>query len=549
MDEKSMDEGTMQTCEILTARRWHDANREEMRHRRLGVSLAALLLAPAAHGQWFEKIPDGQVPGKSHAPFLSPDGRYVVYDTEAALMPADNTTRDLYLFDRVTQTHELISQSSSGVGGDAVSFGTSMSPDARYVVFTSAATNLVAGDTNGADDVFLRDRLLGTTERISLGAGGVQGNDDSVYGRVSADGRYVAFQSEASNLVPSDTNGFTDIFMRDRLLGQTERISLTSQQGQATGGSSHLPGMTQDGTGVVFTSFAQNLVPGDNNGVSDIFFRDLVAGTTTLLSVTNAGAQTNGLSLQSSVSGDGRFVVYESFASNLVAGGTPFRDVYALDRSTGNVERVSESTAGAGGDGTSYLDYNAAHVSGDGRFAVFTSSAKNLTASFVTTGSHNVFVRDRLLGTTERIFPFSVGGLDEGSTPMVSDDGRHIAFATALPLDPSDGDGQVLDVYIRSPWFTLSIEDTTLAAGETLDAVTWRGPTGNQALLAITSVGAAPTLIPLVISSFDSLGNFPFTVQVPTLPSLPGLDVGFTSYAYEPSGAIGSTQEVVVHFQ
>jgi len=190
------------------------------------------------------------------------------------------------------QTTERVSVDSGGAQGNAESgdYGSRISADGRFVAFESRASNLVAGDANGCPDIFVRDRQSGTTERVSLATGGAEGNGISEFPSISADGRFVAFMSEATNLVAGDTNGCADIFVRDRQSGTTERVSL------ATGGtegnnSSYGSSISADGLFVAFDSWASDLVAGDTNGNSDIFVRDRQNGTTERVSLATGGAQ------------------------------------------------------------------------------------------------------------------------------------------------------------------------------------------------------------------------------------------------------------------
>jgi hypothetical protein len=195
-------------------------------------------------------------------------------------VPGDtNGKGDVFVRDRQNGTTERVSLDSNGAQGDGDSIGDSFSSDARYVALLSYATNLVPGDTNGYADVFVRDRLTGTTERVSVDSAGGQGNSVSgIYGiSISPDGRYVAFDSNASNLVPGDTNGVPDDFVRDRLLGTTERVSVSSAGAQAEGWSFE-PSMSTDGRCVAFRCLANNLVQGDTDDVYDVFVRDRTGG-------------------------------------------------------------------------------------------------------------------------------------------------------------------------------------------------------------------------------------------------------------------------------
>jgi Tol biopolymer transport system component len=253
------------------------------------------------------------------------------------------------------QVTQRLSVDSGGVQGNGNSYSPSTSIDGRYVAFHSHASNLVPGDTNGFYDVFVHDRITGATERVSVSTAGVQGNGDSSYGytpSISSDGRYVAFSSLATNLVSGDTNTFSDVFVRDRQNGTTERVSLDS--GGAEGnGDSVAPVISGDGRYVAFESFASNLVAGDTNGTWDVFVRDRLAGTTERASVDSSAAEANGQSHWPAISSDGRYVAFQSYASNLVAGDTNgFADVFVHDRLNGMTERASVYTAGAQANGT-----------------------------------------------------------------------------------------------------------------------------------------------------------------------------------------------------
>jgi Tol biopolymer transport system component len=223
----------------------------------------------------------------------------------------------------LAQVTERVSVDSSGAQGhgDSGYFRSSISADGRYVAFASDAPDLVPGDTNGSRDVFVRDRLNGTTERVSTDAGGVQGNADSHDPGLSADGRFVTFESLASNLVPGDSNAVSDIFVRDRLTGTTERVSVDSSGVQGNL-ASFAPSISADGRLVAFASAASNLVANDTNARGDVFVRDRLLGTTQRVSVSSAGAQASGASDEPAISADGRFVSFDCGASNLIAGDT-----------------------------------------------------------------------------------------------------------------------------------------------------------------------------------------------------------------------------------
>jgi Tol biopolymer transport system component len=334
---------------------------------------------------------------ESYAAFISADGRYVVFESEATNLVAGDTNnhRDIFVRDRQTGTTWLVSKSSAGVQGDANSYDPSISSDGRYVVFHSYATNLVAGDTNTKPDVFVRDRQTGTTWLVSKSSAGVQGDGNSYIASISADGRYVAFVSEATTLVAGDTNAKADVFVRDRQTGTTTRVSRSSAGAEADDTSSY-SSISEDGRYVAFSSRATSLVAGDTGGNQDVFVRDRQTGTTYLVSRSSAGVQGSADSYYPSLSADGRYVTFDTYASNLVSGDTNAkRDVFVRDRSAGTTYRMSRSSAGAEGDDESLWS----SVSEDGRYVTFGSVATTLVSGD-TNAKSDVFLRDRQTGTT-----------------------------------------------------------------------------------------------------------------------------------------------------
>lgn len=313
-----------------------------------------------------------------------------------------------------------VSVSSSGVEGNAFSYSGQISADGRIVVFYSDANNLVADDTNGHTDVFLRNLLLGTTVRVSLNTNGEQGNSGSGGPSVSADGRFVAFESDASNLVGGDTNGFIDIFVKDMQTGSVARASVDSSGGQANGNCSY-PSISGDGRYVVFASEASNLVVNDTNGAADIFIHDLQTGITSGVSTAgNAGSSDADISL------DGRFVVFASGASNLVGGDTNGRtDVFAYSVQTGQITRASVNSSGEQAD----KGANEPSISGDGRYVTFSSESENLMST-PTEGFTYVYVRDQVTGEVS-VVSFKDGYPMYGTadSSVISAGGRYIVFS------------------------------------------------------------------------------------------------------------------------
>lgn len=329
---------------------------------------------------------------------ISANGRFVVFESEANnLVVGDTNLRtDIFVHDRQTGITERVSVDSLGVQGNDYSDTASISADGRYVVFESESTNLVIGDTNGVEDIFLHDRQTGITERISVDSSGVQA-DDMCYGSmVSRDGRYVAFDSDATNLVAGDSNGARDVFLRDRLTGLTSLISVDSFGVQGSNMSRN-PSISADGTQVCFESTATNLVLNDNNSNLDVFVHNLSSGLTTRVSVKTGGAECNGSSHQSSLSADGRIVAFTSWATDLVPGDTNgWGDVFVHDRQTGVTNRISVSPGGVQGNKQTFSYYSS--CSADGKYISFAGYANNLVPND-TNNVGDAFVRNRSYGS------------------------------------------------------------------------------------------------------------------------------------------------------
>ncbi|MBI9050481.1 MAG: sortase [Anaerolineaceae bacterium] len=397
---------------------------------------------------------NGQANDQSESPTISADGRYVAFASYASNLVAGDTNGrdDIFVHDRTTGATTRVSLDSSG--GEAIGGGSNyptISADGRYVAFTSYASNLVAGDTNGADDIFVHDRTTGATTRISLDSSGVQANGYSNTPSISWDGRYVAFVSTANNLVAGDTNGRYDIFVHDRNTGATTRVSVDSSNGQGNGDSS-IPTISADGRYVAFVSNANNLVAGDTNGTYDIFVHDRTTGATTRVSLDSSGGQASGSSGDSSISADGRYVAFHSAASNLVAGDTNGRtDVFVHDRTTGATTRVSLDSSG----GQANAQSESPTISADGRYVVFESDASNLGA-VDTNGAADIFVHDRNTGVTTRVSLDSSGGQAnaQSESPAISADGRYVVFESdASNLVAGDTNGAT-DVFVHEPDFS-----------------------------------------------------------------------------------------------
>ena len=393
--------------------------------------------------------------GGSGPPSLSADGRYVAFTSDASNLVAGDTnnTNDAFVHDRLTGQTTRVSVATGGAQGNYDSFSPSLSSDGRYVAFMSTASNLVVGDTNGTSDAFVHDRLTGQTTRVSVATGGAQGNYHSSSPSLSADGRYVAFMSSANNLVTEDTNFAYHIFVHDRLTKQTTLVSVAT--GGAQGNSeSFAPTLSADGRYVVFRSDASNLVVGDTNGTSDDFVHDRLSGQTTRVSVATGGAQGNGDGFTPTLSGDGRYVAFFSSSDNLVVGDTNgTSDAFVHDRLSGQTTRVSVATDGAQGNGYSY----STSLSADGRYVAFGSDASNLVAGD-TNNTTDAFVHDRVTGQTTRVslhtkgYQVAYGGFGG----EISANGRYLAFGS-LSHKLVDGDTNPwYDIFVRDRNFFTS---------------------------------------------------------------------------------------------
>lgn len=390
--------------------------------------------------------------GVSGSAVISNDGRWVVFESRADnLVPADvNGNQDVFVHDRWTGTTECVSVNSSGALGNDYSYASSISADGRYVGFWSYASNLVPGDTNDFGDVFVRDLWNGTTEILSVDVNGIHGDGDSMGPALSDDGRYAVFVSRAVNLVPGGSNGYEQVYLRDTQNGTIDLVSISTSGAlaafDANGGS-----VSADGRRVVFQSMATNLVPGDTNGENDIFVRDLQAGTTARVNVATDGTQAAGFSVQCTISSDGRIVAFWSSAPNLVSGDTNgSADVFVRDLQNSTTERVNLNSNGAQTYGDALI-YAGLSVSADGRCVAFVSAANNLCLGD-TNSLRDIFVRDRQLGTTERASVNSGGGQALGGHSYgasLSGDGRFVAFASASTnMVPWDTNG-IYDVFVR----------------------------------------------------------------------------------------------------
>jgi Tol biopolymer transport system component len=314
-------------------------------------------------------------------PRISGDGSTVVFQSFSTVLVPDDTNgaTDVFVVDLAAGKIDTPARNAAGVIGDAGSDEPALSPDGNFIVFRSASTNLVPNDTNGIADIFIRDRMNNTIERVSVATGGIEANGISSQPAVSPDGRFVVFASDATNLVPDDTNNVTDVFLHDRQTGITTRVSVGTG-GIEANGPSVIPSIGgPDNSLIVFASTADNLVGNDGNGDVDVFVHNRLTGETSLVSVNLAGtASGNGLSQTPAITPDGRYVVFQSLASDLVLIDlNNSADIFRRDLVTGTTVLVSRTAAGDQGDGPS----SRPQISADGRFIIFDTKATTLTLS------------------------------------------------------------------------------------------------------------------------------------------------------------------------
>jgi hypothetical protein len=390
---------------------------------------------------------------------------------------------------------EPVSVSGAGEPANATCWSPSINADGRFVAFTSAATNLVPGETNGFRDIFVRDTLLAITERVSVAFDGAQSNDDPGGSAISADGRFVVFSSVATNLVAGDTNDMADVFVRDRLLHTTERVSIPSDGAQANGASSNAY-ISADGRFVSFDSSATNLVAGDTNDVTDVFVRDRVTGLTERVSISSAGQQANAECGGGGMSADGSRITFNSRADNLVPGDTNAVpgdyftgwDVFLRDRATGETIRVSVASDGSQADGSSF----APAISADGENVAFYSLASNLLPGFWQGG---LFLHHLPTG---QILSVTTGTVTNW---VISGDGRYVAFQAYVWGPPMDGastavlavvhdmtTGQRVDIICGDSWApSLSLDGRYVAFVQS-----WSGDHAQVSVLDRAADGVPP---------------------------------------------------------
>ena len=427
-----------------------------------GAAAVATSAAPGASVSGAVASDGVQANATSHGAVISAAGRYVAFSSAAwNLVPGDTLgVYQVFVRNLRSGTTRLVSVGPDGAKGNGASYATSISADGRYVVFDSQASDLVAGDTNGTEDVFVRDLVDEVTQRVSVSSSGAQADAPSVGGSISADGSRLAFGSDATNLVVGDTNDAPDVFVRNLGTGVTRRVSVSSRGVQADGysylGSVAHDGpflqpaesLSADGHLVVFRSAAPNLVAGDTNHALDIFVRNLRTDVTRRVSVNSSGQPSNASSHDGSISENGRYVTFSSFGSNLVPGDTNRRsDIFLRDLKNHVTRRL---TVGVGGTQTHISTYGGS-ISADGRAVTFASRAANLVRGDTFDGTYDIFVRNWSNHVTRRLSVSSTGVAADGSSVRgaTSEDGRFIAFDSVATNLVAGDTNAVSDIFVR----------------------------------------------------------------------------------------------------
>ena len=401
---------------------------------------------------------DGKQVGRtSEMPVINSNGRFVAFASRSPRLVADdvNQTMDVFVRDRRARTTELVSVSTTGVQGNGPSFPNAMSANGRYVVFTSIASTFAEGDVDPgleeALDVFVHDRQTGVTERVSVASDGEAALGPSFDADISADGRYVVFESGAWNLSDIDGDQTFDVFVRDRQLGTTTLVSVNSA-GEAADFSSSAPSISANGRFVAFDSGATNLDERDSNRAFDSFVHDRRTGTTRIVSISSSGKVGRFGGAEPEISGAGRLVLFLSESKLVTRDTNGVGDAYLHNLRTGRTSRVSRSSTGRQGNGVS----EPRGISDDGRFVLFGSFASNLVPRD-TNGDFDHFLVDRRTRETMRVNVNSrnkqaIGEKGLLFSSRLSGDGRFVVFESAATnLVPNDTN-RAYDVFLRGPF-------------------------------------------------------------------------------------------------
>ncbi len=426
------------------------------------------LIPPCLSHEIITKIspPDESInaTGGSFAPTISEDGRYLTFQSDAGNLVADDTNQhtDIFVYDRQVQQLKRVSVDSVGKEANFVSYFPKISADGRFITFQSDASNLVPHDDNLTTDIFLHDQETAHTELISFNSNTLkQGNSTSAEPDISDDGNYIVFHSDANNLFKQDNNEQKDIFLYDRSQQKLSLISRNHLKDKAANGPSFGAHISADNQYIVFASEASNLSNiKDENKVTDVFVYHQDTQEITCVSVNSQGELGDKASFSPATSGDGRYIVFRSRATNLVPDDdNAADDIFIHDRDTGETHLVSIGLQGQTANGNSF----GANISHDGRYITFNSDASNLTADDNNQNT-DVFFHDQMTGQTHRLTLNSQADSTLAAAtyaPAISNDNRWIAFESkAWNLTPNDFN-EASDIFLYDQGYYASYEMTS----------------------------------------------------------------------------------------
>ena len=497
------------------------------------ILASAWLPAPEVRAQSTRRVSvtsqEAEVPSTSQFSDCDAASSQIVFSSHSKdLVPNDNNFAwDIFVRDRRFGTTVRVNVSSGGQEANNDSFHPSISDDGRYVAYESEASNLVSGDTNGSSDVFVVDRETGNVVRASVDSNGNQADGGSFRPHLSGDGRFVAFESLATNLVKGDSNGAFDVFVHELATGITIRAS-TSSRGAEGDDDSRFPRLSADGGMLVFASDADNLVSSDNNRARDVFLKDFGNGTTMRVSEVG-GIEGDADSDRPDIDADGSMVVFESMANNLlpedVNAGT---DVFLRHTQFDSMELISVTTDEESVHGA------AVHptISANGIAVAFTGYSTDLVPND-NNGERDIFVRDRGAGTTERVSIRS-GGAEADSWSdfaQISADGGAVVFhSPATDLVGGDTNGTV-DVFCHGPWFVLKVVPEVLYENDPFEIIVFDGKPRGLLLLQVIALNGKPFRYNIDLGRFDADGQYALSSQTP--PGLAGIGLDLITYGFD----------------
>jgi hypothetical protein len=448
-------------------------------------------------------------------PSISDNGEFVVYTSAAGNLvsgPDTGSLANVYWVDRSTGQTVRVSAATDGTPGDAASSGASITGDGTLVAFQSTADNIV-GDTGGHSQVFLASPQAGVSVILSQTLAGTVGNGDSTDVVLSRDGHWAVFVTRATNLFEDATPNYSDVVIEDLTTGAMQLVSANAQ-GQQGSADATAPSVSDDGRFVTFLSSAQDLLPGVTGGQPELYLKDLVTGTLTLVSQTSDGTPANGAVNDAAISGDGHTIAFVSTATNLVSGTTGTAAVYVANVSTGAIQRVDMAPTGDPTNGAA----GGVSISDNGRYVSFDSTATNLIPDD-TTDNREVFVADMTTGSISLLSPGTSGAPGNGDSqlPSLSRDGRYVAFTSRASDLTADTVGVSANVFVnvRDDAPSVSISGpATIAEGNSLmlDASATTDPNGDSLTFGwdLNGDGVDDVTGPVLSLTWSQLQNYGF---------------------------------------